>query len=506
MPTPTDDLAGRHASYSKYVNDWRLWVASYEGVSELIKQPNMFPQHARETEGNFDARQNTAQGFNYSRMIVDLLTQFLQSKPTTRIWGELEGDGMFTNFLADCDLYGTDYRAYIQERIRDASITGWIGVLVDKPASYATNQAEEAEHGLYPYLAAYWPQNVLNWRWLRDVDTGRPYLDMIVLQDDDRRLRYWTRDLWAVFEPKNTKQGGDSTTSGRTGKENLQAGRRPWPASLTETNSFALISTGENPLGEVPFVWWLNVPGVTERLMGQSDIRDIARLDAGIVRDLSDGQEVINYAAFPQLRMPKRRPGVAGGEDTNPEQPVGARAILDFDPEDGEHGKPDWLPAEVLEPIEAILKWVDRKEKAIYRMAHASGVILAERSEIPSGVALRLVFQQLDSRLATKAARAEEAERQILSLWQRWQGSSASIEIAYPRSFATEDITSDLQNMLVSQNLVKSETFNKQMQERIAYKLLPSVDPVTHKKIAEEIRASRYDPDALLTAPPPNAL
>jgi hypothetical protein len=128
-----------------------------------------------------------------------------------------------------------------------------------------------------------------------------------------------------------------------------------------------------------------NIKNLTKPYIGVSDIVDISRIVASIIRNLSSGEEMIKFAGFPMMRKPMRWEGEEGQTDE-----TGHQAVQEFDPEWGEAGKPDWMESVILEPIEATLKWIDRKVDEIYRVAHLSGVHGQRKSnnEVASGLAL----------------------------------------------------------------------------------------------------------------------
>ncbi len=216
--------------------------------------------------------------------------------------------------------------------------------------------------------------------------------------------------------------------------------------------------------------------------IGTSDIAGIARIDASIIRNLSQGEEVIKYSAFPMMRKPMRRAGE--GIDA-----AGPTAILEFDPQ-FPNAKPDWLEAKCAEPVEAIMEWIDKKVGEIYRSVNAGGIQATETStQAKSGVALQYEFQQLNSKLATKASNLDEAELSIIRLWMKWQNMTGFDEITVrrPRKFSVEDLSTDLNNALVAKTVVTSTAFGKAISRRIARQCLPGAKPETMEEIDKDI-------------------
>jgi len=201
----------------------------------------------------------------------------------------------------------------------------------------------------------------------------------------------------------------------------------------------------------------------------------ISRIDISIMRNLSHGEEVIKYSAFPMMRKPLKRAGsTSQGDDV-----AGPTAILEFDPDKPE-SKPDWLEAETKEPIDAILLWIEKKVAEIYRAVNTGGIQATEvSSQAKSGVALKYEFQQLNSKLASKAQNGQEMEKQVVRLWLKWQNTEEKfdeIKIDWPKRFSVEDLAADLENALVAKTLIGSEKFTKALAKVLARRVLTLPD------------------------------
>lgn len=460
------DLLRTHHRYAELAPHWRFRMAAYEGVDALLAQ-GVLPRHERESEANHRSRMAEAVGFNYSRSVVNLFTHYLFEQPARRELGALGTEAAWRAFADDCDYTGLCLETFLVEQARYASVYGQVGILVDMPPARSgqTLEPEDADSNepLRPYLAAYHPEAILDWAYERD-ERGRPALSMVKLREEDGTFLLWTRqrfERWAL-----------------SGSEAAKAA-----ANIIREAGAVLLAEGENPLGEVPFVFLLNLRS-RQKDIGLSDIADIARLDASIVRNLSQGEEVVKYAAFPMMRKPYApiRPMGArpvpgpGGEVFVDEAGVGA--VLEFDPEHPE-AKPDWLAAAVQEPIQAVLAWIERKTREIYRMANAGSVAgsLDESGAARSGVALRHEFQLLNTVLAAKADNLEEAERMLVYFWLAWLGRSGEYRpemVRRTREFSFEDAGEQLNRLLsVNETLSRlSPTFRAEAATLLARETL----------------------------------
>lgn len=455
------DLEKKHPLYTQFVERWKFFGASYEGV-EALKALNKFPKHPRESEENYEKRMDNLYGFNYSQAVIDLVNFYLFNSKFIRNFEVLENDQQFQKFLFDADLEGNDYDKTIKQNARDAGIYGAVGVLVDKASRKTDTLAQEIEAGIYPYLSSYVPTAIWDWHFVRDEQTARPVLSYIKLVDGNGDIRVWTRTEWEVWKTI------DSNTN-------------------TQMEQPEIISSGENTLGEIPFTFQYSDQHPRFRQLGLSMIKDIAQIDLSITKNLSDGEEIFEFASFPMMRKPKRQSAKA---DTN-QDATGASAILEFDPALGNEGKPDWLTTEVAQPISAILSWIGRKESAIYRMSNTGSIFNSDSNAIPSGRAFEFMFSQLESNLSKKADNTVEAEKNIIRYWLMWQNKVElleEIDIQAPETFAIKDLMESLQNIMSAMSIVRNDTFDKEARKLVASETVP-LSVSKQAQVNEEIDA-----------------
>lgn len=464
------DLKETHELHTFYLPEWIFLLASYEGSKELVRR-GYLEKHERESQDNYDRRIKEAYGFSYSKSIVDLFNFYLFKKPVKRDMAALKNDTLWQSFEDDCNLYGDAWDDFLTEAGRWAGVEGVVGVLVDKASRTFETRKEQVDEDVYPYVAMYFPQAILDWEWERD-ENNRPFLSYLKLWDEDKKYRLWWPDSWEIWEIPDEDDEGESSGEKAAAKINAREAE--------------LIAEGENPLGEIPFVWLQNLRGKT-RPIGISDIHDVARIDVSILRNLSHGEEIISYAAFPMMRKPKQE-AIPGHQQVADEDLAGVQAILEFDPEHPD-AKPDWLDASVKEPIDAVLSWIERKVMEIYRAVNAGGMASTEISTTAkSGAALKAEFQLLNSMLVRKAISLEKAERKIIDYWAAWENvDTGEVSVERERTYDVEDLATDLENILTASIIVKSELFNKQLQKQVTRKMLPAADIDMMKDIDEEI-------------------
>ena len=457
---PLDDLHKTHDLYRDNIDEWNFMLAAYEGVRELLALGHI-KKHEREGSENWKRRRGELYGFGYTKSIVHLFTFYLFKREVKRNWGDLKNNELLQLFLDDCDLYGSTFGEFISEQSRFASIFGHIGILIDKPSTQVQTRADETSQGIYPYVSAYFPTAILDWEYKRN-ENNRPYLAYLKLRDDDGMYRLWWPDRWEVWQEKRQESGKQQAAE--------------------------LIASGLNALGEIPFVWLYNLKGST-RPLGASDITEISRIDVSIIRNLSQGEEVVGFGAFPMMRKPKIDAALVGSIEDN----VGPTAVLEFDPEQPE-SKPDWLPSEVAAPLGAIMAWIERKVAEIYRASNAGGMAGTEVSTVAkSGVALNAEFQMLNSILVQKAINGEKCERGIVWYWLKWMGMGVAeydkVEIERPRTYDVQNLAQDLENLLTSLTMVNSRKYQENIEKGVARRMLPAATEDQLLEIDKEIEA-----------------
>lgn len=476
--TSMADLKHVHKQYNKNKDEWRLLLSAYKGARTLVEQGFLI-RNERESKENYDRRLLESYGLSYSKSIVELLNFYLFQKPVQRKLGTLETDSLWMLFSKDCNLNGKNIDDFLTEQGKYSSIFGHVGILIDKPSisdNSLKTKEDEIIKNIYPYICAYFPTAILDWIFEAD-DYNRQELIYLKLLDNDGSYRIWTKTEWQIW--KDPRQEDEDMQ--------IQISNQQKQQVADEKMNAVLVAKGDNKLGKIPFIWLYNMESEI-RNIGVSDIHDVARIDVSILRNLSQGEEIINYAAFPMMRKPMQDTKLDSNTPKTDE--VGVTAVLEFDP-DKPDSKPDWLDSSVGEPLNAISNWIDKKINEIYRVSNAGGVQATEVSSSPkSGIALKTEFMLLNSKLASKAANLEHAEEQIIIIWLMWQNLSEmekEISVSRERSYDVENLAADLENAITSTTLVLSKTFSKQIQKNIVKQMLPTLDEKTANTIGKEI-------------------
>jgi len=489
-PAEETNLKSTNPLFDKYFEEWRFLNAAYEGVRALIAYGTLY-RHERESKKNYKRRMATAYGFSYSKSVVDIFNSYLFRKEFPKEIAEsLTKDEQWKAFQKDCNLEGDEFDDFFVDEQRHASILGHVGLLVDKPNTETLNRAEEKDSEIYPYVVAYKPMAILDWEYERD-KTGRRILTYLKVLDDDERYRVWTREKWQIWEIV-TAQSSQKNAAGVNPVE--EVGNQKGKAEITgKGTAGVLIEEGDNELGEIPWVWLYNQRSNIDKEVGVSDIVDVARIDASIIRNLSQIEEIVDYAAFPMMRQPMKEAGSPTGADES-----GPTAILEFDPDKPE-SKPDWLAAEVDGPVKAIIDVIKEKVGEIYRSSNIGGMSATEISkQAKSGVALKTEFQLLNSKLVKKGKNVVKAKKKVVEYWLKWQDEwdkyKDEIKYDHIQSFEVQDMVSDLENILTSTVLVTgSGSYKTEIQKLVVRMVLPMIDDETLANIDKEIEDGVFE-------------
>ena len=442
------ELEKTHHDYDALIDEWRFYVSAYFG-GRMYKEGNYLIRHPFESSANYRRRREISYYYNYCGPVVDIYVSHLFRKEASRELGSLAKDRLFADFQQDADLEGNSLRHFLREAQRLASVYGRVAIIVDKPAVMACTKAEAICESIRPYVTLITPENLLDWCYGRSPG-GRPVLEMVKVREAADRYRIWTTEGWELW-------------------------------AIGADNEPVLVDAGLHGLGEVPIVPLYNKQSGV-KMIGVSDIQDIADINKNIYYLCSDAKEIIENTAFPMLAMPYSRA-------EKEEKEVGPHNILQFDPSEP-NARPYWLEAPHSSLTE-IREWVRQDIEEIYRIAKLGGVKAAESvGQARSGVALEMEYQQLYSTLSEKADNLEQAEQKILSLWARWEGREFDGRVDYPDDFSVKDLDKDLQNAISAQSaMISSETIRKELQKKIVGSVLPKADGEIRDRIISEIES-----------------
>ncbi|MCP4552020.1 MAG: hypothetical protein GY834_08305 [Bacteroidetes bacterium] len=453
-----DDLRETNTHYKRFESLWLEYDHCFKGYKTLAEN-GYFPQHSRESDNSYKYRLKMGYGPNYSEAIINIFDYYLRTSQLQRKFGPLANDELWQLFQNDVDYYGKDYNIFLEDVRKRASIYGHMGILVDAPRAGAMTRDEAIKNKVYPFYVAYTPLDILDGDEGKD-DYGKPILTALKLRERDGTYKIWEINQWRHYGIEK------------------------------DSENVVLIESGTYDLGAIPFVFEINLPSDYVRI-GTSDLKNISGLDLSIYRNIMGVEEVIELAAFPMMRKPMKRAAMTqGGHQSSDYDESGVSAVLEFDPSQGDSAKPDWLKAEVKNPLDAISAWIVWKVGEIYRNATLEDAS-AETRQAQSGYALTIKRELLNASLETRAKNLSEAEKQCIYFWCKWQQKpelAEDIIINRPKKFSVEELKIDLENAIMSKSIVNSETFSASLQKKISRDSLgENVNDETYETIDKEI-------------------
>jgi len=456
-----DELKKTHKDYAKRVAEWKLYRAAFGGTKTLIDW-GALKQHERESELNYTRRKESAYGYNFTRRLLTIINTLLSQKKPINDYGKLEDDDLYELFLDDCDFEGTDFETWLLDQQLLSLLYGHTGVLIDKAVIKGDNERtilQDIEEKNYPYLSIFSALNILDWEHERV--NGKPIVTYLKLIDDCCQYRLWWRDRWETYE-------------------------------IDEHNGQPkLVDSGINPLGIIPFVWLVRGEN-NNRFVGVSAAEEVSRIDISIIRNMSQGEEVVDYSAFQILLKPLLRHGDQDDDDAGP------RGIMEFDPQNPQ-SKPEWLKSDSGQPIGAILSWIDAKVIEMARMFNASAFFSQSKAAV-SGDSRKREFQLMDSNLSNESKLLEGFQKRIIYFWLLWIGRPELIDevvISRPRSFDISDKAEDVDLLTIAKSMVESTTFRQEVDKKVSRTVLPDVTLTISNKINEEIESLKELPEVL---------
>jgi len=440
------ELQSTHKIYAERIAQWTLQRAVIDGVESIINN-NLIETYTNENSDDFENRKKDLISFSYSESIVSLFSYFVTSANYQQNLGKISKENQWIAFSDDCDLWGTDFDVFLSDNQKIANIYGYCGILTDNPAKTAPET--------YPYISRYTPENILNWKFERD-EYSRPVFTYLKLKDFEDNYLIWTPEKWERW--------------------------------IVDGDKVLLGGSGDNPLGYIPFVWHIGIQDSIYPYLGTSLIKNVARIDISIIKNLSQAENILYKSAFPIFRVPLKSSDIVAMEKER-DITVGVSNVAVFDPETGQ--RPDWMPSEALNPVNAILLMIDRKITEIYRSLNLGSLQAAQNSrEARSAEALAQEFQLLNIFLVRQGEYYVETKKKIIYNWLRWLGKEklySEIVFDIPQNYDVAALANELGNLLTAKTIVKSDTFQKEVQKRTARSVLPNLPEEIITKINTEI-------------------
>ena len=361
-------------------------------------------RHMRETSTKFNARVTLANYLNYMAPVVDSHVQPLFRRDATRT-GTSSSQPLWDAFQADADGSGQSLEDVMSEAASPAKRDGIHTLVVTAPPEKPGTVAEAIDKRPYIY--------------------GVHALDIVDLKRDKKRNIVSVSHLETVEGEKDPVIRTITSTGWAVQRDS---------GDVIESGAFA------TPYKTAPVVELS--PGLMVRghMLPRSEFVAIARCCHRLFNLCSELDEIIRNQTFSVLTYPAKEV-----DDLT----LGTNNVLGYDPE--YKMEPAFI-APPDGPAKIVMEQFDRLVREIYRMSlltHQTGSTSKTGTQnLPSGLALKIDRESLDTALSEFATVLEKAETEIANIWAWWTGETITYEVAYPRDFTLQDMAAELQPLL----------------------------------------------------------
>ncbi len=381
------------------------------GGHEIEGKQDFLKRHAYETQAQYDIRLWLTKYRNHARPVIGVFH--------SAIWETVPDRGKenftISSYFDNVDKQGTNVNNFFSEITKDAITTGISFVLIDHtelPSENTPRTKKEADrYNLRPFFRHIKAQNLIDWSFEENVETGAKELSYIVIKEDveilaipfikrniQKQYTLWTKDKWEVW-------------------------------TLEETKAI-LIHSGKHKCGVVPIV-----PCVFDKkskMSGYSAIYDIVGLCERIYRNGSCLDKSLYDTAFPlQLFL-----GFTIEQVKNFRRASSTGLI-------GETGS----DSKYIEPngrsFEELRLAISSDENAIKEIALR--MIRPESKVAESAESKRLDEKQLNTKLSNFALNVESCEVKCWDIFLKWLDmKNESVNVEYSTDFNDKVISVEI--------------------------------------------------------------
>lgn len=461
-------LARVNPLYDQFRPQWEVLLDAMDGSGGFLSGGYLW-KFPRELDNKFKERQAQARYHNYVESLVEIYVRHLFGRGVTRT---STSDGL-QEFWKNVDGSGAEMTDYLKTQTALALATGHTGILMDKPPDVAAgpSKADDKAAGSVPFLRAYTPIAILDWRTQQDeivslkLAEAAPSDDVLEVQnDDEKQYLIWDKTGWLRTDAK-----GDAVT------------------------------TGEPNLGVVPFHVLRAKKMRRYPFLGKSLVN--ATLVKALYNRGSEEDDVLRNQAFSVFTISLPNGATAADVKATKDELGGeigttsALVVLG----DADYKTPDM---QVPETIRDNQLWLIQE---IYRMAHMryqKDSLVAETAE-----AIRLQHTELNEMLVGLAGELRALELAMAKYYFLWTEAtadlaekafeSAEVNIEYPKEFFLRELSADLEDWANAIRLSLGKTFTTHVKKQAVRRMFPDLDEETLTEIDAEI--DKMPDDAQMT-------
>jgi hypothetical protein len=492
-------LGERHPWWEQQEKFWQKALDLKEGTNLGA----YIDKHARESKASHDARKARVGYRNYLSAVITLYRHYIFSKPVTRRAlpenlqaekqkaegkknvsvlsppAEQEWEEMF---LPDVDRQGTHIDRFIGDQVELAADMGKTYILVDLPELVKGLRSEEQriEMGVRPYFTPYTPLEAVNWH--LDRDGQLEWIRFAEIPSDDLgEFESRSDRVKATMARMDTGSGVDTTGAGRKRKPTDRGPiqyrtwtRKNWTLHRVEGDKVEEVAGGTHSLGLVPVVSLYYRRSPRYPFGGLSLVQDISTLQQRILNldsliDTSCAEQTLSILVLGHQSVQGEE--VVIGENNALE--VGPNSIAPY----------------FITPSQGPLQFMEQRiqllAQEIYRLSKFGGGFgLEPKAVAPTTAAYE--FNLTNRALADFADNIQSAENQLHAIWFRWMQQEFRGTIDYPDDFSIQSFLEDLQTITQAGDAIRSPTFRRELERKIARKILGTADAELLQQVDQE--------------------
>lgn len=434
----TKELSSREQNHYKMLSD------AYYGEGGFL-DGSYLKQHIRETEENYLIRCELSYFLNYVLPTVNSHVDPLFKKDAQREYKETP---LFEGFYDDCTGDGTDLPTFMKQAATLSKLKGAVLIVMDNAKDKTENIEDAIAQRKYPYIYIVEPENVVKYK-ISKLGT----LTMVQYKEYDEDteetyIREWTETGWRLLQ-----------IDGEKIKE---------------------IAVGDHDLKRVPVTVYRSRKVKPKVLIPTSEFMQIARANKNLFNKCSWEDEILMNQAFSILLYPSKQTS---------DLIIGTKNALGFD-----GANSNFAPSYIAPPIDPVTMLANNRETIIteiYRMAALSHVTGVEKQA--SGISKAWDFENMNMALSSFTLATENAENDIVKIWELWTKETIDYKAVYPRDFGILDLTASLDNAQKAIDLGGGKVFKIEVLKKIFNEYFPKADKAIQDKVLAELEQMALD-------------
>ena len=420
--------------------DYDLIYNAYYGTNGFSNGGYLI-KHKRETDEDYQTRQENAYYLNYFAPITNSLVTPIFKKPAVRDWNGAKN--FMELFVQDIDGNKTTIGEFMKRAALKAKLYGSCFIVVDNFSTYSEDEtvADVLKNRKIPYAFCLAPQQVTAYEADKiGIITSIDFQDIKQINSDAGKYyaMHFDKTSWKRYDDKNVYE------------------------------------TGTHNLGRVPVTVLTCKQLEDMTLTPPPELLPLAKVAKAIYNTSSWLTEIFRSVTFPLLTIPSL-------DAKN--IVIGNNNALGYEPEYSH--EPNFIappsdPANVLK--EHILDLVQE----MYRMAGLSFVTGTKTDT--SGVSKQWDFERLNQQLADFAQNIQRAEADLINIFSLWINQPIEYTVSYPNDFNISDIAYELENAQAILDLNLSDELREDVLKKVLTVCFPDMDALRFDEIVASLK------------------